>query len=235
MVSPGASQTLTFTAASNSQPSVQQISFQATSGGLVHSSSSSLSIAHPVYAYIANGLPGNSPNNIVGYAVDANTGNLTALSTSPTSLSNLANDIVAVSEAGGGAFVYVLTSDQTSQGARTLSTFKVDAATGTLTLAQTINYQPGGDQWYMSVHPSGRFLYVSQANCTLAYTIDPATGNLTQSSCSGLSYGQAPGFSPSGNFAYQQIKTETDVFFVRQSDGSLTCFKPSNRRMNLSA
>jgi hypothetical protein len=142
----------------------------------------------------------------LGYGVDANTGAVWALLGPPASLPNPPTDIAVASETGG-AFVFVLTLDNPLLDPNTLSSFKVDPGTGSLTLVQTINYQPSLAQWNMSVHPSGKFLYVSEvgtgSGCTLAYLIDPATGNLTQSSCSSAGF-IVPGFSPSGTFAYAQ-------------------------------
>ena len=211
---------MSFSAPTGTKPVLQQISFQATSGTLWRSSAISLSVANPVYAYVAGGNP--PPNNILGYSVDANSGKVSALSASPAGLPNFPTDIVVGSETGG-AFLFALTSDEASQGARTLSSFKVDAASGSLTLLQMINYQPGGNQEYMAVHPSGKFLYVTQSTCTLAYLIDPATGHLTQASCS--AGGVLPAFAPPGNYAFGPEAANSGnlaTYSVNQSDGSLT-------------
>ena len=217
----GTSQTVSFRAQSGTKPALQQISFQATSGTVSHSSAISLSVANPVYAYVASLNP--PPNNILDeYSVDANSGKVSELSASPASLPSFPEDIVVASETGG-AFLFVLTSDATSQSSRTLSSFKVDAASGSLTLLQTINYQPGGNQEYLAVHPRGKFLYVTQSTCTLAYLIDPATGNLTESSCS--ADGMLPAFAPPGNFAFGPEPGHSGnlaTYSVNQNDGSLT-------------
>ena len=216
----GSSQTVSFRAQSGTKPALQQISFQATSGTVSHSSAISLSVANPVYAYVASLSP--PPNNILGYSVDANNGNVSELSASPVSLPNFPEDIVVASETGG-AFLFALTSDPTSQSSEMLSSFKVDAASGSLTLLQTVNYQPGGDQEYMAVHPSGKFLYVTQSTCTLAYLIDPATGKLTESSCT--AGGVLPAFAPPGNFAFGPEVGHSGnlaTYSVNQTDASLT-------------
>ena len=195
-----ASQTVSFSAPCGTKPVLQQVSFQATPVTVSHSSTISLSVANPVYAYVASLNP--PPTNILGHSVDANSGKVSALSASPVSLPSFPKDIVVASETGG-AFLFALTSDPTSESSEMLS--KVDAASGSLTLLQSINYQPGGNQEYLAVHPSGKFLYVTQSTCTLSHLIDPATGKLTESSW--------PELSQSGNLA---------TYSVNQSDGSLT-------------
>lgn len=65
-VNAGNSQTVVFSATTGLQPGVQQVSFQGTSGALSHGSAISLSVANPVYAYLANGAPQLPPNNITG-------------------------------------------------------------------------------------------------------------------------------------------------------------------------
>lgn len=74
---PGATQTITFSAEPGMQPTLQQLSFQAQSGILSHTSTVTLSVADPVYAYVA------VDNSIVGYVVDANTGALSAMAGGP--------------------------------------------------------------------------------------------------------------------------------------------------------
>lgn len=216
----GTSQTVSFSAQSGTEPVLQQVSFQATTATVSHSSTISLSVAKPVYAYVASLSP--PPNNIVGYSVDANSGKVSELSASLASLPSFPENIVVASETGG-SFLFALTSDPTSESAKTLSSFKVDAASGSLALLQTINYQPGGNQEYMAVHPSGKFLYVTQSTCTLAYLIDPATGNLTESSCS--AGGVLPTFANPGTFAFGPEPGPAGslaTYSVNQSDGSLT-------------
>jgi 6-phosphogluconolactonase (cycloisomerase 2 family) len=141
-----------------------------------------------------------------------------------TSLPNPPADIAVASESGG-AFIFALTWDGKYFGARTLSTFKVDPATGSVAAVQTINYQPAGYQSNLTVHPAGEFLYVLQGGCIQAYIIDPATGHLTQSSCSP----QAPSgpfvVAPPGDFAYTATNSDLNgkmlVYSVNQIDGSL--------------
>ena len=227
MVSAGSNQTITLTAASNTTIGVQSISVQATSGTLNHSASFSLSVAAPSYAYLATGYPNEPPYDLVGFAVDANTGALAQVPGSPVSLPAEPVDLAVASETGG-AFVFVLIPDSSTQTV-TLQSYSVDAGTGTLTPLQTINYPPQTNQSALAVHPSGTFLYVMEDGCLLAYSIDPATGNLTQASCSSGMFGPNQSFvvAAPGNFAYQ---TEVEplppgtlyLYSVNQTDGSVT-------------
>ena len=224
-VSPGTNQTVLFSAASGVTPSVSSITVQGVAGTLSHNGTLSLSVAAAVYNYVAAA----SPNDIYGFAADANTGALTEVPGSPFNLPNGPIDFVAAPETGGD-FLYSLT--ETTEGGTdmaTLSTFLVDPASGNLTAGPTITYPPNTSQNDLAVSPNGKFLYVAQQSCILAYLIDPATGNLTQSSCSSVPAQPYPGgfvVLPPGNFAYG-INTDGLVidiygYSVNQSDGSLT-------------
>ena len=223
-VNAGESQALTFSAATGMEPARQQVFLQGASGTQIYNSVVSVSAASPVYAYVANGKIENipfGPNDIAEFAVDANTGSVSAVPGGPTNLPEPPIDLATVSGTGG-AFVFVLTG---LGGFSNLESYKIDSATGSLTPVQTIDYQMTGGPW-LAAHPSGKFLYVqredyAQGNfCILAYLIDPVTGNLTESSCS-------PGFlgslvvAPPGHFAYGSGST-INIYSVNQNDGSLT-------------
>jgi hypothetical protein len=229
MVSPGTNATITLSAASGTTIGVQKITVQATSGTLSHTASFSLSIANPSYAYLPTGYPNQPPYDLVGFAVDANTGALSQVPGSPVSLSATPVDVAVASETGG-AFVFALIPDSAS-GTVTLQSYSVDAATGALTPLQTISYPPNAYQSLLAVHPSGKFLYVMEAGCLLAYSIDPATGNLTQASCSSslLNFGPGQSFivAPPGGFGYQSQSipfpaSTLYVYSINETDGSVT-------------
>ncbi len=224
-LNPGTNQTITLTAVSGTLPGLQTVSVQATSGALNHAASFSLSVANPSYAYLVSGYTNQPPYNLVGFSVDANQGNLSTVPGSPTSFSTMPLDLAVASETGG-AFLFVLVPD-TSAGTISLNSFSVATATGALTALQTINYPANTFQSSMVVHPSGKFLYVIQQGCILAYLIDPATGNLTQSSCSTLQMNGGLVVVPPGNFAYQLPVSpfgpaNWSILSVDPSDGSLT-------------
>src|ERR1700694_2886509 len=112
--------------------------FKLRRGPCRHSSPVFLSIADVVYAYVLSGHPNSPPNDLAGFAIDANTGAVSALQGAATSVPNPPAEIAVASEPGG-AFIFALTWDGNYFGARTLSTFKVDPATGSLAAVQTIN------------------------------------------------------------------------------------------------
>jgi 6-phosphogluconolactonase (cycloisomerase 2 family) len=179
-----------------------------------------LSVANAVYAYVANGDAHIVPNDIAGFAVDANTGAVSAVQETTQFGPASPVDLAVVLEPGG-AFVFALTSD----GA--LSSFRVDPGTGSLAPVQTIIYQQP-DQFGLAVHPSVKFLYVQLSTCIQAYLIDRVTGNLTQSSCSSGFLNNPFLVAPPGNFAYGigappgAATNSLNVYSVNQADGSLT-------------
>jgi len=226
-LSAGSNQTITLSAASGALPVEQSLSVQAVSGMLNHSANISLSVAKPSYAYVATGYQNQPPYNLAGFSVDANSGNLSAVPGSPVSFSEMALDVEAATETGG-SFVYALIPDSTSQTV-SLNSYSVNAATGTLTPLQTISYPANTHQTGMLIHPAGTFLYVTQDTCVLAYQIDPASGNLTQSACSPITSSTFQGFAiaPPGTYAYQTIGLPGQpatwyIYSISNSDGSLT-------------
>ena len=94
-----------------------------------------------------------------------------------------------------GKFLYLKDSTH-------LYTFGIDAATGALTLLQTLATQQYGD---IAADPGGLYLYVAGASALMSYAIDPASGLLslaktTPTAEMGGAYTIA--ISPNGNYAY---------------------------------
>lgn len=74
---------------------------------------------------------------------------------------------------------------------------------------------------------------MTQSGCFIAYTIDPAAGNLTQASCSPPGANSALAIPAPGNFAYNVTgdplpPSKWYVFSVNQNDGSLTQIQSYN-------
>lgn len=109
-VNPGTPQTVTLSAARGVLPSTPTISLQASSGTLSHSGSFSISVAAAtVYTYVAGSNPASNGSAIAGYAVDPNTGAVTAVQGSPFNLSaDPVTDMVVATESGG-TFLYAVT------------------------------------------------------------------------------------------------------------------------------
>jgi hypothetical protein len=240
-VSPGTSQTVTFNAGAGVQPVRQQVSVQATSGTISRNVTLSLSVTWPTYAYV---IDDNSPENIIGYSVDANTGAMTKLSApAAAGTVNVTSPILVATESGG---TFLFMSTQTGLDASPpdciencndntqahLVSYRVDGATGSWAPVEDRAYQHSSPEFLIGIHPLGKFLYTSSKDssnggfCIAAYLIDPITGHLTRSSCSanGDYTGTAarPGplsIPPPGKFAY----TDGVVgYTINQSDGSLT-------------
>ena len=201
-VSPGSKQTVTLTAPAGVSPSLGTITVTGTSGTLTHTASFSLSVASPSYAYLATGNPGNPPYNLVGITADANTGSIATIPGTPIALAKTPADYVVASESGG-AFLYVLVPIDSQT--MSLISYSVNATTGALVPLQTINYPPNTGQSQLVLHPAGTYLYVLQANCLQAYSIDPNTGNLTDASCTAGAGGPTTTFvvPAPGTFAYE--------------------------------
>ena len=108
----------------------------------------------------------------------------------------------------------------------TVTAFSYDGAKGTLTQIQTIGTLPQGTESSpkfstaeVQVHPSGKFLYVSnRGHDTIAtFTIDPATGKLT-----------ATGHVPSGGKTPRNFRidpTGTWLLAAHQDSNNVVEFK----------
>jgi hypothetical protein len=228
-VSPGTPQTVTLFAARGASAGVPAISVQANAGTLSHSGSFSISVAAAaVYTYVAGSDPASNGNAIAGYSVDPNTAAVTAVQGSPFSLAaDPVTDMVVASEPGG-TFLYAVTAGS----ATTLLGFRINPSSGVLTPIQTINYPSGFGEPRLAIHPSGRFLYAAQVtNCVVAYSIDPATGSLTQTSCSAQNPNGPLVIAPPGNFAYGADADPSSMPFlltaytISQSNGALDPFQ----------
>ena len=228
-VSQGMPQTVTVSAARGVSPGTPTISVEANSGTLSHSGSFSISVAAAaVYTYIAgNGVMPN-PSGIAGYAVDPSNGAVTTVAGSPFNLTtDPVTDMVVASESTG-TYLYAVTAGS----AVTLLGFRINPVNGVLSPIQTINYPAGSGEPRLAVQPLGKFLYAAQvSNCVVAYSIDPATGNLTQASCSAQNPNGPLVVAPSGKFVYGGDSNSNSVpilltaYSVNQSDGSLTSFQ----------
>lgn len=228
-VNPGTPQTVTLSAARGVLPSTPTISLQASSGTLSHSGSFSISVAAAtVYTYVAGSKPASNGSAIAGYAVDPNTGAVTAVQGSPFNLSaDPVTDMVVATESGG-TFLYAVTSGSGT----TLLSFRINRGSGVLTPIQTINYTGGFGEPRLAVHPSGTYLYAAQVtHCVVAYSIDPAAGKLTEASCSAQNPNGPLVIPPPGYFAYggdgdpSSMPFLLTAYSVSQSNGALTSFQ----------
>ena len=206
----GGSQIVVLTAPQGTSPVLSTMTVTALAGTSLHRQDVTVSVAAAVYAYLRTGV---NLDTIVGYSADANTGTLTQLQGSQSIFPSSAT-FLGVST-GAGAFLYGKTDS-------TLFTLGVDPATGAIAQRQVIP----DDGLNLAVSPDNKFLYVTES-CIRAYVIDPATGNLTSSSCSPVP-ALAFVLVPPGNVAYAfdvEPYPQTSLIYLYSVDrnrGSLT-------------
>jgi 6-phosphogluconolactonase (cycloisomerase 2 family) len=119
----------------------------------------------------------------------------------------------------GPAFAYVANMTGNS-----VSVFEIDGKTGQLTPRQTID---AVDPRYLEVHPSGRFLFVTEGtDHVTAHAIDQASGTLTQVPGSAGATGSNPyniALDPDGRFLYvANVGSNTVSGFAVNDAGLLT-------------
>lgn len=111
-----------------------------------------------------------------------------------------------------GKFLYL-------QDVSNLYTFSIDAASGSLTLSQTLPSQYGGG---IALDPGRSYLYAAGSNSLLAYGIDPASGllSLAKSTPTAKQKGAYTiSLSPDGNFAYT-IENGDDLVSYTVNNGT---------------
>ena len=171
------------------------------------------------FAYVANGGSNNFTDTISVYAVDASTGALTNVTTTPAGRSSLRS----MTADPRGKFVYT-----TSGGSRTASfevdAFTIDGTTGALSPVAGNPFFAGTNPSSIAIDPSGKFAYVTNqaAASVSSFAIDLATGTLT--STGRASVGDAPlsvVVDPSGRFAYV-AGSGISVYTIDATTGALT-------------
>jgi 6-phosphogluconolactonase (cycloisomerase 2 family) len=182
------------------------------------------------FVYTAN----TDDSTVSMFTINQSTGVLTA--TTPAALSTLIPgellsqpSFLTVDPTGN--FVY--TSALDSDGA-TVSMFAINQATGLLTPTSPATVPTAGIPFQVAVAPSGKFAYVvnnfSGGDYTVAvsqYTVNPATGVLTESTSYGLSAGNAPtaiAVDPTSKFAYvvNRLDNTVSMYTIDQANGDLT-------------
>ena len=181
------------------------------------------------FVYVANtynssfivGNPGKATVDM--YAIDQSTGILTPLS--PASI-QCGADPQDLTLSPSGKFAYTAnTSDAT------ISVFSVNQTTGQLTAAATVTALPPSSSTIslpvaVTVHPSGKFLYLTNIGYVQTYAIDASTGGLTLLPGE-AGVGSRPfkvAFDPAGQFAYVPDNDTSNIwaFSVDITTGALT-------------
>jgi 6-phosphogluconolactonase (cycloisomerase 2 family) len=183
------------------------------------------------FAYVANegcGYP--FPSDVSMYTINPVDGTLTSAPPRVTTGDYFA-DLVAVDPSGRFAYVVdngLFDVDQFSGG---VSTYAINGATGVLTLKWVTSNL--GHPESLTVHPSGKFVYVPISNGQFSGVeidaIDATTGFLLDTGfvATGASYGPVT-VDPSGKFAYLYIDTgipggaNYSIYSIDATTGALT-------------
>jgi 6-phosphogluconolactonase len=176
------------------------------------------------FAYVTS-IDDNVSGYVSGYAIDPNTGALTAISGSPFA-AGVAPISVAVDPTG--RFAYVANGNSNN-----VSAYTIDPTTGALTVTSGSPFATLGNPDSVTVDPTGRFAYVAMAGFPglFGYTIDPTTGALTAISGSPFEPGLAVSVAvdPTGKFAYTANHNYNNVsaFTINPTTGALTAISGS--------
>ncbi len=107
------------------------------------------------FVYVANAGGGVGPPNLAAFSIDAGSGALTLLNSSPLTLGS-GPQAVAIDPSGNFAFV-------AQQGANYVSAFTIDPATGATSAIPGSPFATPQAPSSVVVHPNGKFAYVSAA------------------------------------------------------------------------
>jgi 6-phosphogluconolactonase len=182
------------------------------------------------FVYTAN----TDDSSISMFAVNQTTGVLTP--TTPASVSTLIPG-EALSDPGfltvdpTGRFLYVSALDSVDA---TVSMYTINQTTGLLTPTSPATVLTDGNPFQVVVAPSGKFAYVvnnfagsGNANAVSQYTVNSATGVLTENLSSVVAAGNGPtgiAVDPTSRFAYviNRLDNTVSMFTIDPNTGSLT-------------
>jgi 6-phosphogluconolactonase (cycloisomerase 2 family) len=182
------------------------------------------------FVYTAN----TDDSTVSMFTINQTTGVLTP--TTPASVSTmipgqLLSDPGFLTVDPTGEFLYVSASD--TNGA-TVSMFRINQTTGLLTPTSPATVLTDGIPFQVVVAPNSKFAYVVNNDAggdipvaVSQYTVDSATGVLTESSSYGVSAGNAPtaiAVDPTSKFAYVVNRNDNTVsmYTIDPSTGNLT-------------
>jgi 6-phosphogluconolactonase (cycloisomerase 2 family) len=206
------------------------------SGTLTSSGGLALNDGHPFgvsvdpldrFVYVSYFQGFSNPDFVIPLTLDSTSGALSRVA-APVAVD--VDDWVLADPSG--RFLYV------GNGAsNTISAFKVDPATGTLTAVAgapfTITNGAGqGDSFTAAIDPSGNYLYVAsyEGSNISAYTIDHSSGQLAPINGSPYPTGAAPNAvvtEPLGRFVYVSDNSGVSAFRIDAANGTLTAVSGS--------
>jgi 6-phosphogluconolactonase len=161
------------------------------------------------FLYSAN----RGSNDITAYAIDAQSGSLTALPGSPFRSGSLP-DSLAIDRSS--SFVYAA-----NQGDDTVSAFAIDAASGALTAVSGPPFTTGSRPLFVAADPSGKFVYVTNGNsgAVSGYVIDPASGGLRPIAGSPFAAGVTP-----DSMSIETLGGPVFAYVGNDADGTISGF-----------
>ena len=183
------------------------------------------------FVYVAN----RDSNNVSAYTVNSTTGALTPMPGSPFATGF---DPYFIAADPKGKFIYVA-----NQRSNTITVFLIDAATGALTQVNGSPFSAPYSPMSIAVNPTGTYLYVANGDgggrydtyAITGYTIDPATGSLTQFPGPSFYGGPQPieiVVDPSGKFLYEAFQMQpwwgVAPFSIQSTTGALTAINACN-------
>jgi 6-phosphogluconolactonase (cycloisomerase 2 family) len=176
-----------------------------------------VSIPFPRFAYVAN----QNSENLSGYSVDAASGALTTLTSSPyPGVTGPRNVAICPS----GQLLYAANGDTSG-----VSGYQIDLNTGALIPAPGSPFAGGSAPRGVVVDPTGTFVYVANSgdNTISAYVITGANGALTPVAGSPFAAGTGPfgvAVDPTGRFLYAANHKSSNIsaYSINSSTGALT-------------
>jgi 6-phosphogluconolactonase len=182
------------------------------------------------FVYTAN----SDDSSVSMFSINQTTGVLTP--TTPASVSTMIPGellsqpgFLTVDPTGGFLYVSALDSD-----GATVSMFSINQTTGVLTPTSPATVNTDGIPFQVVVTPSGKFAYVvnnlaggDETVAVSQYTVDSATGVLTQNSSYGVSAGSGPtaiAVDPTSSFAYvvNRLANAVAMYTIDPNTGDLT-------------
>jgi 6-phosphogluconolactonase len=196
-----------------------------TPNGMIAAGSNPVSIVvHPSgkFVYVANDTE-IFTSNLSIYKIDPNTGILTSIGSAATFS---CTGSLAIDPSGGFAYA---ASSSCGDDIGNVSTYTINATTGTLTLQAESSYPIGLFPWSIAVHPSGKFAYVANVmngGCAASTTVFSIDSGVLKSIGS-VATGGCPisvTVDPSGKFTYVANAGDNDLsmYTTDPTSGTLT-------------
>jgi 6-phosphogluconolactonase (cycloisomerase 2 family) len=177
------------------------------------------------FVYVAN-----TGGGVSGFKLDDGTGLLSELDNSPFDSGTAEGGTTPtpalhVTCDAQGKFLFVVNGDGQTNLANTLTSFKIDQATGDLT--KVAAYATGNNPWASVVDPTGQFVYVRCAGSISAFSLDGSSGVLTPLATPSIPTAAGTGdvlIHPSGQYLFTvgRASDQLQVFNLDATTGALS-------------